>query len=74
MENEVIFGLRKVKGISKVKFLEKYCFDIEHIFDIINLVENGMLEIDGDYIYIPEDKLYVSNSILINFMGGSSNE
>lgn len=74
MENEVIFGLRKVKGISKLKFLEKYCFDIEQIFDIINLVENGMLKVDGEFIYIPEDKLYVSNSILINFMGGSSNE
>ena len=71
MENELVFGLRKIEGISKKKFFEKYNVDVYEKFDIINLVNNNLLIDDGEYIYIPEDKLYVSNSILINFIGGS---
>jgi len=73
MENEVIFGLRKTEGISRSKFLKKYCFDIEQIFDIMDLVNKKMLKIDGDNIFIPENNLYISNSILVNFIGGSKN-
>ena len=46
--------------------------DIEQIFDIIDLVNNNMLKIEEGYIFIPEDKLYISNSILVNFIGGSN--
>ena len=71
MENEIIFGLRKTKGISRSVFLEKYCFDIEQIFDIMDLVNKKMLKIDNDNIFIPKENLYISNSILVNFIGGS---
>lgn len=73
MENELIFGLRKISGISRSLFFNKYSFEIEQIFDIIDLVNKRVLNIEGDYIFIPEDKLYTSNSILVNFIGGSSN-
>ena len=71
MENELIFGLRKIEGINKKNFFKKYNIDIYDKFDIINLVNNNLLIDNGEYIYIPEDKLYISNSILINFIGGS---
>lgn len=72
MENELILGLRKIEGISKEKFIKKFHSDVYEIFDIINLIENNLLVDDGTNLYIPEDKLYVSNSILINFLGGSN--
>ena len=58
----------------KNKLFNKFLSSIEDNFDIINLVKNKMLLDDGEYIYIPEDKLYISNSILVNFIGGSNSE
>ena len=74
MENELIFGLRKIRGVNKKEFFDKFGFKINDIFDIIRLVDNKCLIDDGEYIYIPHDKLYVSNSILVNFIGGSNND
>ena len=71
MENELIFGLRKIKGISKSKFYNKYNVDIYDKFDITDLINKGLLIDDLEYIFIPEDKLYISNSILVNFIGGN---
>lgn len=71
MENELIFGLRKVKGINKNTFYNKFNRNIYDVFDIDSLINKQLLIDNGEYIYIPEDKLYVSNSILINFIGGS---
>ena len=68
-EYEVILGLRKVKGISKDKFLSKYGKQIEDEFDIINLVDKQLIEDKDGYIRIPKDKLYIENSILVNFIG-----
>ena len=74
MENELIFGLRKREGVNKNVFVSKYSSKVEDNFDIISLIEYGLLEDDGKNIWIPIDKLYVSNSILVNFIGGSKNE
>ena len=70
MENEMMLGLRKINGINKEEFKNKYDIDIYEAFDINNLIKNKLLIDDGESIYIPEDKLYVSNSILVNFIGG----
>jgi len=72
MENEMILGLRKIEGIKKDKFFLKYNFKIEDIFDIMNMVDKKLIEDREGYIRIPEDKIYLSNSILINFIGGSN--
>ena len=72
MENEMILGLRKIEGIDKKIFFQKYNFNIEQVFDIINLMKNKLLIDDGKKLYIPEDKLYISNCILVNFIGGSN--
>ena len=74
MENELILGLRKIEGISKSTFRKKFSLEIESVFDIINLVGKKYLVEDNDRLYIPEDKLYISNSILVNFIGGSNDE
>ena len=70
MENYLIFGLRKIDGISKKDFKDKYKCNVEDVFDIISLIKKNLLKDDNERIYIPKDKLYVSNSILVNFIGG----
>ena len=69
MENEMILGLRKLEGVSISKFREKYNKNIEEVFNIEKLLKEGKLIIENDYIKIPNKYLYVSNEILINFIG-----
>jgi oxygen-independent coproporphyrinogen-3 oxidase len=68
MEYEMILGLRKIEGVSNDKFLKKYHKNIKEIFDIQNLIDQNLLVWDKEYLKIPEDKLYLSNEILINFL------
>ncbi len=70
IENELILGLRKIEGISIKEFKDKYNIDIREVYDIDTLIDKGYLINEDDRLYIPEDKLYVSNSILLNFIGG----
>ena len=74
MENELIFGLRKTEGISISDFYSKYNKSVYDVFNIQKLIDDKLLICEGDRLYIPVDKLYVSNSILVNFIGGSSND
>lgn len=68
MEEELICGLRKIEGISKEVFKKKYNKGIREVFNIDKLINDELLVENNDYIYIPKDKLYVSNSIMINFI------
>ena len=67
IENEFILGFRKIKGINICDFNRKY----GNIFnDVVNrLIEEGKLINDGTNIYINPDYMYVSNSILVDFIG-----
>ena len=62
MENEMILGLRKINGVNKEKFHLKYNKKIEEVFDVKKLKENK------DYYYIDSNELFISNSILIDFI------
>jgi oxygen-independent coproporphyrinogen III oxidase len=69
IENEMMLGLRKIKGINKKHFKNKYNEDIYKMFPIINeKIKNNDLIDDGETIYINQDKLYISNEILIDFI------
>jgi len=70
MEYEMILGLRKIDGVNKKDFYNKYNKNIKDVFKIDKLIDDGLLIEDNNNIYIPEDKLYISNSILVNFIGG----
>lgn len=69
MEEEMILGLRKIAGVNKNTFYQKYSVSIEDVFDIDNLIKEGKLKQDKDNIYIPSEYIYLSNEILINFIG-----
>lgn len=69
IENEFILGFRKLKGINIKDFSLKYGFDILEIKQIKNLIEEGKLINDGENIYISREYIYLSNDILIEFLG-----
>jgi len=69
VENAFILGLRKIKGLNKKEFLTNYHLDIKKI-DVVNeLIKKGKLVDDGENIYIEESFLYLSNDILVMFLG-----
>lgn len=74
IEYEFMLGLRKSKGISKSSFKKKYNLEICDIIIVKDLIEKGYLIDNGEYIFIPEEYLYTSNSILVNFLGGNYGE
>lgn len=69
MENEMILGLRKLKGVDINKFKEKYNLNIEDVFNIEKLLKDKKLIIKDNYIFINPKYIYLSNEILINFIG-----
>jgi oxygen-independent coproporphyrinogen-3 oxidase len=67
-EYELILNLRTIKGINKNNYKEKYHTNIEDDFNIEKLLKQNLLEEKEEYLRIPEDKIYLSNEILINFI------
>ena len=67
MSYEMILGLRTNIGVNKTSFFNKYGFEIEEIFNIKSFIERGLL-VSNDNIFIPIDKWYISNEILVSFI------
>ena len=68
-QNELILGLRKIQGVHLDTFKQKYHKDIKEVFNIDKLLEERKLIIKDGYIFINPKYLYLSNDILINFIG-----
>lgn len=64
MEYFLILALRKIKGINRKEFFDRYNMRLEDKFKIDKLIKEGLLVLNGDYISIAKDKLYISNYIL----------
>ena len=58
----MILGLRKIKGVSELDFYKRYNTKISDVCNVDNLSYK-----DG-YYYIDEDKLFIENSILVDFV------
>ena len=67
-EYEIILGLRLIKGINLTKYREKYNKELIDNYNYKSLIEDGLLKENNNYLYIPEDKLYVSNEIIVRFL------
>lgn len=65
----LILGFRKIKGINKEEFKKNYNIDILNIPKVKKLLNEKKLIDDGMNIFISYDKLYIENSILIEFIG-----
>lgn len=68
MTYEMILGLRLIDGVSKAEFYKKYDTKISDYFDISRLLKNNLLKQSDTNYYIDEEKLYISNEILIDFI------
>ena len=68
MKDEIMLGLRLLKGINKEEFKLKYDIDIYEAFDIKPLIiSKDLIDKDG-FIFINPIKLYVMNEILIKII------
>lgn len=68
MENELILGLRKIKGVSISEFEERFGISMFKMFKIEDALDKKDLILDEGFIRINEDKLYISNEILNEIM------
>lgn len=66
---ELILGFRLINGINKKDFYNKYKKELIEMYNIKELIKNNDLIDDGENIFINYDKIYIENSILINFVG-----
>jgi len=70
MEYEIMLNLRLSSGINKNNFYDKYGVRINDIYNYEELVLNNLLIETEENIFIPEDKWYISNEIIIKFLEG----
>ncbi len=68
MDNEVMLGLRKTKGISLEEFKRKYDVDLGSVYPLKPLLKSKELKQKKEYIFIPGDKLYIMNEILLKMI------
>ncbi len=69
MNEELMLGLRKVEGISLDHFQTKFGCNLISAFPFIEkLLSQGFLTLQSDRLYIPIEKLYLSNEVLVNFV------
>ena len=68
MEDEVMLGLRKIKGINVEEFYEKYNVNIQDVFPVKPLLKNKELVYKNGYLFINKDKIYVMNEILLKLI------
>ncbi|HHU55583.1 MAG TPA: oxygen-independent coproporphyrinogen III oxidase, partial [Acholeplasmataceae bacterium] len=69
MQEEMIMGLRKINGVDLSRFKEKYGIDIFDAFPVIkSLLQQKLLALKKNHIYIPKNRLYLSNRVLTEFL------
>lgn len=61
---EIMLNLRKSSGIDLDKLYSLYNVKL----DYSELIELGLLKLDYNHLYIPEDKWYISNEIIIRLL------
>lgn len=69
MEYEVILNLRRNIGIDLNLFKQKYNKELKDVYNYNKLLDLGLLKLDNNHLYIPEDKWYISNYILTCILG-----
>ncbi len=68
LENEFILGLRLIKGINEKEFLKKYQKSYLEMPLIQQLIEKNDLCFLKGHLFIPKEKIYISNAILLKFI------
>lgn len=64
-DNELMLGLRKLKGIDLNLFKDKYNISLEEVYDIDSLIKDNYLIREDNYLRINKEYIYLSNEILL---------
>lgn len=68
MYNEIMLGLRKLKGINLKEFKDKYGVELSNKFYIDDLVKNKELIIKNGYLFVNPKYIYTINEILVKIL------
>lgn len=69
MDNEIMLGLRLLKGINLDDFYKKYHVSlIDAYYNVKNLIKEGLLTLEDNYLKIPEEYIYIMDSIVIKII------
>ena len=68
IDYEIILNLRLKDGIDLKLFKDKYKVELKDIYNYDELVNNKLLKLNNNHLYIPEDKLYISNNIIVKLL------
>lgn len=69
MNEFIILGLRKKEGINQNEFYKRFHINLKSKFNAItNLVSEGLLIENGNYIYIPQKHAYITNYIILKIL------
>ena len=68
MDNEIMLGLRKLEGINVSDFFDKYQKNIQDVYPVKELIKNGDLIYSNGQLFIPANKIYIMNEILLKLI------
>ncbi len=69
MYNEIMLGLRKIKGISVNKFYQKFKMNIFDVFPkISSLIKSNIMSYEDDNLFVNEDYSYLLNTIIVKII------
>ena len=68
MYNELMLGFRKMEGINLRNFFQKYDVNMQEVFNLKDVLKEKELIVDGEYIFVNPEYIYVMNEILIKII------
>ncbi len=74
IEYEILLRLRTKEGINLITFKEKYQKNLQELYNYHLLKEKQYLIEEKNHLFIPEDKWYISNEIIVQLLGCERNE
>lgn len=68
IEYEIMLNLRRKEGINLIAFKNKYKKELSELYSYSELVKNKLLILENNLLFIPENKWYISNEIIIRLL------
>lgn len=68
MDNEIMLGLRKIKGIDINEFYNKYGQNIQDVYPIKELIKTKELVYQNGFVFVHPSKIYLMNEILVKLI------
>jgi oxygen-independent coproporphyrinogen-3 oxidase len=68
IEYEIMLNLRMSSGIDLDLFYQKYQKELKDFYDYQNLVNDKLLCLEENHLFIPENKWYISNEIIVRLL------